>query len=245
MYDASYVFIKLVSFIPILIIIIGVLGNSASFLIFRFHKDINGISSMVYLSFIAITDTLSLFLWNLDHFTEINFHLSIENFSIVSCRIGVFIQYTSLQSSAFLLSMVCIDRYIFIKSLPNSFLSRLPFRTARSATIWSLVIIGVIGTINSHILLFAGVYEIKVFQNLTEMRQEKYFVCYKYENGFSLSKVWETVHLFIYNLIPFAIMIVFNILIIKNIIISSIGKSLKSYSKSLKKRGESPFLCYF
>jgi hypothetical protein len=50
-------------------------------------------------------------------------------------------------------------------------------------------------------------------------------ICYKNINGFQLNPLWENVHLILYSLIPFIIMIVFNILLIKKI--SSIKNSNK------------------
>ncbi len=45
--------------IPLFVIVVGLTGNTISFIIFRFEKDLKNISSMVYLSFCCITDTLS------------------------------------------------------------------------------------------------------------------------------------------------------------------------------------------
>ena len=51
----------IVSYISIIIIMLGLIGNTTTFIIFRFNKDMKKLPSMVILSFVCITDTLSLF----------------------------------------------------------------------------------------------------------------------------------------------------------------------------------------
>jgi hypothetical protein len=144
-----------------------------------------------------------------------------EFFNIASCKIFVFIQFFSLESSGFLLSMLSVDRYISVISIPGSFASRLPFRTPKSAHLWSCVIIGLVFILNCHILILNGYYEQTFEKNQTISK----LICYKNINGFQLNPLWENVHLILYSLIPFIIMIVFNILLIKKI--SSIKNSNK------------------
>ena len=53
----------LVTYYPLVIIALGILGNTSFFIIFHLNKRLKSLSSMVYLSFVVITDTLSLFIW--------------------------------------------------------------------------------------------------------------------------------------------------------------------------------------
>ncbi len=136
--------------IPIVIIIFGLLGNTITILILRFDKNLKKITGLVYLSFVILTDTISLFQWNLDIFVKHIFEVSFNNKA--DCNIFTFMQFFSLQSSGCLLSILCIDRYITVVSTPGSFYSRLPFRTRKSAVAWSLAIIAFVFIVNSHIL---------------------------------------------------------------------------------------------
>ena len=43
-------------------------------------------------------------------------------------------------------------------------------------------------------------------------------LCYNLKNGFSISVIWEKIHLFLYSGIPSILMIIFNFLLIKNTI---------------------------
>ena len=63
----------------------------------------NSNSTMVLLKYLALSDTLSLYFWNLSHFIEAIFHVDIQNYSLFTCKFGSWIQYSSLQSSAWIL----------------------------------------------------------------------------------------------------------------------------------------------
>jgi hypothetical protein len=104
--------------------------------------------------------------------------------------------------------MLCIDRYITIISKPGSFASRLPFRTRKSAVIWSIIITALVFVFNSHILILNGTYE-------TKDNKSNEFICYIYATGFKLNPLWENLHLIIYSLITFMVMSITNILLIK------------------------------
>ena len=158
-----------------------------------------------------------------------NFGIYLEELNIISCKFFSFIQYFSLQSSGFLLTVLCIDRYIKVSSTPGSFISRLPFRTVKSAHVWSWVLIGLVFILNSHIIILNGRYvENKINLNLTLFN----FSC-KYSNGFKFFPIWENVHLILYNLIPFIIMIIFDILLIRKIRFSLKDKNSNSNTKKV------------
>lgn len=108
--NTTDIFDTLLTYVSLIIVLTGFLGNSISFAIFRFHSEFKSMPSMVYLSFISITDTLSLLVWNLDHFFIPNFSVKLEAANEPICRILTFDQFFSLQASALLLSMLTVDR---------------------------------------------------------------------------------------------------------------------------------------
>lgn len=213
----DFIYIAL-TYVPLIIIGMGVITNTISFIIFRFTVQFKNMPSMIYLSCITITDTLALFVWNLDHFLSYHYSIGVETYI---CQIATFDQYFSLQSSALLLSMLTVDRYITVVSLPGSFFSKLPFGTRKSALFWSLGIIALIAVINSHLLFFPRYYAPIVFGNGTQNSTIFQMSCYIYNNGFNVFPIWENVHLVIFNLIPFIIMTTFNGLLIKDALMSS------------------------
>jgi hypothetical protein len=190
----------------LIILFLGFFGNTITLLIFRLDDELKNMSSMVILSFCCITDMLSLLTWNLDHWLEPNFNFTIESLNIHTCKFFVFIQYFSLQSSALLLSFVCIDRYFCVISRPGSLVSKLPFGTLRSSITWSSCIIGSIFLLNSYIL----------FMNRA-VNEKNELSCYKLSTGYKIFPQWEVIHIVIYPCTAVLIMFIFNSLLVKNV----------------------------
>ena len=226
--EIKLVLLKILSYFSLVIILIGVIFNTLTFLVIVLNKVLRKTSSMVYLLYVSIFYTLSLLVWNLNHFLYPNFGIELESLNMITCKILTFIQFFSLQSSGFLLTILCIDRYITVISTPGSFASRLPFRTAKSAHICSVLIMSLVFILNSHILILNGKYNIKKYPNSTITKIK--FICTVYSTGFSIYPVWENVHLILYSLVPFVIMGAFNVLLIKKI---SLKK--RNYSTSNQK----------
>lgn len=237
---------KIISFIPIIIIILSLFGNTICFLIFRFNSKFNKIPSMVFLSFVAIFDTVSLFEWNLNHFLYPNFLFTLEDLNLFTCKGVVFIQVFSLYTAANILSLMCVDRFISIKSTPGSFYSRLPFSTIKSSFIWSIVITIIMFLFNIHVLIFNGnyiqVYEknmsILEFKNGTIFNKFKLFNktenCFWYSENFKIFPTLDKINLIVYNIIPFSVMIIFNILLIITTLIDDKSSRYLSNKKALK-----------
>ena len=225
--------IKLItSYTPFLIIALGITSNPATLYLIVTSKSLREMSSMVILAFISIVDTLTLFTWNLDHFFEYKFSIKYVNKNIYICKIMEFLQYFSLQSSGFLISLLTIDRYVTIASTPGSFYSKLPFRSPRSAIIWSSFILSIIFIFNSHILIFNGYFDPKNYLNKTiEIKANKSvhsinekniliknnFECGKYSTGFRLNPEWVEINIYFKSIIPAILILFFNLLIIYKI----------------------------
>ena len=225
--------VKLVTaYTPFLIIALGITGNPATLYYIVSIKSLRRMSSMVFLAFISIVDTFSLFTWNLDHFYVYKFSIKYVDTNIYLCKIMEFLQYFSLQSSGFLLSLLTIDRYVTIASTPGSFYSKLPFRTRKSAIIWSSCILGIIFILNSHIFILNGYFDqINYFNKTIESisNDSVYFLveknilisinfeCGKYFTGFKVFPQWDQANIFLYIFIPAFFMFTFNSLIIYKI----------------------------
>jgi hypothetical protein len=68
----------------------------------------------------------------------------------------LFIQYSSLQISAWLLCLLTIDRFVTVMGKPGSIYKKLPFSTSRSAFNWSMGIILIFVLLNGHELFLNG-----------------------------------------------------------------------------------------
>ena len=202
------------SCIPILIIASGLVGNTLSFIIFRFHHEMKRISSMMILSFISVMDLLSLFCWNLNHFLDPMFQIRVENTGRFACKLFNFVQVVTIQASAILLGYLSIDRYFLINSMPGSFFSRLPFGTTRSALVTSTIISLVTLVFNLNIVIFS---DFTFIQENSTNSSHLLPICYLYKPERKNAAIMDIASLFMGCFLPFIMMAVFNILIIRTI----------------------------
>lgn len=85
----------------LLIVIVGTVNNLLAFYI-CLRKKLRKITTFVFFSFVFIADTLSLYLWCLNHFLESFYNTKSDQINIWSCRVLTFLQYVSLQWSSWL-----------------------------------------------------------------------------------------------------------------------------------------------
>ena len=93
--------LKMLRVISLVVTIVGTLGNALIFLtcVLRLRKQV----TFVFLAFMALMDTASLYEWNLGHFIDNFVGKSFMTPTLITCRVFDFVQYLSLQSSAWLL----------------------------------------------------------------------------------------------------------------------------------------------
>ena len=91
------------TFLGIYSFVLVILGTLSNVLIMFICFKAKSNSMFPLLGYLAFSDTLSLFFWNLSHFIESSFDIDIQNFNIYLCKFGTWIQYSSLQSSAWIL----------------------------------------------------------------------------------------------------------------------------------------------
>lgn len=235
------VFFRVLTYLPLLIISLGLVSNMVCFCIFRFHKEFRNLSTMVYLSMATVADTLALFGWNLDHYLNYNHLVSIFLLNKPVCKLMIFNQFFSQQLSAILLGFMSFDRYVYIASMPGSFLSKLPFRTVKSAYIWCAVLTLITIAINSHIVIFSCYLIDKQPEwfngNLSEIEtfNRNIYLVYYYENGFSIFPTWERIHIIFSVLVPFLLMLISNVLILKKMFKLNSARKYQASSSSMVK----------
>ena len=83
---------------------LGVFGSIGNILIFltcvlRLRSQV----SFVFMAYLAATDFVSLYGWNLAHFVDAFFEPGLLRNTVMKCRVLSFFQYSSMQSSAWLL----------------------------------------------------------------------------------------------------------------------------------------------
>ena len=92
--------IKIIGVLCLALTILGTVGNLLIFLVcyIRLRAQI----TFVFIMFLAITDTITLYGWNISHFGEAFFHENLQE-TIPTCRLLNYFQYASFHASAWLL----------------------------------------------------------------------------------------------------------------------------------------------
>ena len=93
---------KILGVVSVSLCIIGLLGNSFTFFI-CLRKRLRKTNTFLLMAILSANDLASLAVWNLDLFLMAFFNFAHEYLSLWWCRISVFVQYYSLQYSAWLL----------------------------------------------------------------------------------------------------------------------------------------------
>lgn len=104
--------INFVNYGMITILILGLIGNSFTFIVYR-SNAFKSYSVSIYFTFMAITDSLTLANVVL-FFLDQQFHYTVYNLSSVACKLSFYSSYVFAPISAWLTVMVSIDRFFNI-----------------------------------------------------------------------------------------------------------------------------------
>jgi hypothetical protein len=148
--------------IPIFLIVIGTFGNLISVIILL-SKGNRRTSTNIYLIFLCLMDTISLYQWNLSNalYTFTNGQKTIWGQSLFICKLSQFFPFYTLHTSAMFLSFVELDRACLLRS---RWYKR---KIARSsvALIISIIILLILFALNG--FLFGLGFEYSTYENTT------------------------------------------------------------------------------
>jgi hypothetical protein len=182
----------------ILKVIFGTIGNLIVFLICQ-NKRLRSITTFNLLSIISISKTISLYQFNLNHFFEFPLQLKIESFKNFEsyCKYIGFVQFSSLQYSAWLSAILSLDRLYAIKSKNYKNIKN---RVIKVMLICGLLLV-IILTINAPNLIkvHASLDLNESISCLTSKNESDYFV-------------W--IHLIVYSVIPFCLITITNLILV-------------------------------
>ncbi|CAF0822375.1 unnamed protein product [Adineta steineri] len=216
----------------LLLIIVGTIGNALTIIILL-RRNLRQYTTMRYLTAVATADLCSLYSWNLNLFYKhlINpYQNDLEDNSIFLCRLISFIAFVSLELSSWYLTLVSVDRCLNIHFL---FWNRQLGRADRSTYIILIVTIIII-SLNIHLLFLNGYQQ----PNCVPYAKRTCYVCYaRLNDRHYIFPKWEKIHVIIYNVIPFSIMLVSNCFIIRR----SLSTAKKQRSFSVDCRNTSSF----
>lgn len=225
-YNAAIYLWKIV---PPILLLLGTIGNVLSILVLRRPIIRKSVCSM-YLVVLAITDLLVLYTGLLRQWILNTFDFDIRATSSAACKIHIWILYSSMDYSAWILIAVTIERVLLLW-FPNKMQC---ICTKKVAMLVLISIASFLLLVNSHILYG---YELSTGKTANHC----HYVSKSYLKFWISS--WPSIDLVIFCIIPVSFLVVGNILIFVKVLISrrAINRQVSTYSASSQQRRDSKF----
>ncbi|XP_053402953.1 probable G-protein coupled receptor 139 [Mercenaria mercenaria] len=190
-------------YIPPILLIMGTFGNMFSFLILR-NKTMTRQSTNSFLSALALADSVVLFVGLLKNWIGEMSGLDIQNQADWLCKLTSLLIYSSSHFSVWLIIAVTIERYIAVSQpLHASRYCKLS-RAKRVIALLAFVFI----LLNLHFIWTVTLNDRAIGKTVMHnCKATHHFV-------FFITTIWPWVDAALYALVPFLLIIVFNILII-------------------------------
>ena len=215
--NVDYILPVYLTLLPLALILIALIFNTITTLTLLVNRMAKNINCFKYLAVIAIFDTLCLFTWNLNQFLTPNFGIQIENYNIYTCRIFLYMQFTSIQISSLLRSLLCIERFYFVIKFRNLMGNgKNFFGTNKSVKFWITFAIILGAVLNSHFLFNTGSYGERQKTLISDEKSYNTssvkfkFNCYDSIRALNFKQFWSRVNLITALIIPSALMIIFD-----------------------------------
>lgn len=206
--------------VPIAILCIGTIGNVLSFTVLTRPKTRTH-STAVFLIALTIVDFIAMWSGLIRIILEGYMGIDIRNICTGLCKLHIFLIYASTHASSWLIVGVTVERIVCVW-MP---LKMRQVRSRKLALLVCCVIILTLSAVNSHLLIGfeLSMYDDGNILNSTEM------VCQPAHNkyGTFIDKVWPWIDMTLLFLLPFAIIIIGNILIIVRVRMS---RTMRRYS---------------
>ncbi|CAF1002959.1 unnamed protein product [Rotaria sp. Silwood1] len=178
--------------IPIFLIVIGTVGNLISIIVLL-NKQNRRTSTNIYLIFLCLVDTISLYQWNLSNavYTFTDGQKQIWNRSLFICKLSQFFPFYTLHTSAMFLTFVELDRACLLRSRWY----KIKIARPRVAFIICVIILLILFIVNG--FLFALGFEYSTYDNSTGIIQTS-VACYyslniELNNFFAVEYAWVSI----------------------------------------------------
>ena len=119
----NYVY-KMLTFIPLVIIVIGIIGNLCNIIIFG-KKTMRSTSTFRFLLYLSITDSIVLLVGATEMLIKNHFALELRDFSLFSCNFQKFLTYSFTYMSSCISIAVNVDRVQIVTGISMYQTSRL------------------------------------------------------------------------------------------------------------------------
>lgn len=211
-YTEYYVALAFWKYMSPILIAMGTLGNIMSMVVLS-RKSMRNMSGAVYLIVLSLADIAVLYTGLLRQWMNYYFDIDVRYLSNWGCKVHLFMVYTSLDFSVWLVVAVTVDRFILVyfplkaKSMCN-----------RNIEMISIVVIFCcLALFNSHYLYGLDVKEIQQANSTVISICEPINESYEHFSSY----VWPWLDLCAFFAFPFAILIISNVGIIYKLLPSS------------------------
>ena len=199
-YKASVMIWKVV---PPILIVVGTIGNILSILVLT-RRSLRMSTTALYLTFLAFSDLCVLYTGLLRQWLFYLFEYDVRHVSSAGCKIHIWLLYTSLDFSAWILIAVTLERVISAWC-PYSAKTKCSRKYATALVI--AILIFLLG-LNSH-LLYGMVHKVQFDESTNATITEKCVEIHDtYRDFFVLT--WPWIDLSVFCLIPFSVIVVGN-----------------------------------
>lgn len=212
---------KFPSYVTVLLLIIGLFGNSLSALVFN-QKPLKKNSTFIYLGVLCYVDMLVLFFGLGDIILITYFKFVIRNQSILMCRMHTFLTYWSTHLSSFIIASVSVDR-----AIATNFIGFTKFYCTRKTAHKIIFLMCFLSAlINMHTLFFLGYNEnYFLYINSTVFMTNK-TACYcasLYGTNYDkfMNPYFQWLDLIFYAILPFIVMLLSTFFILRVIFMSN------------------------
>lgn len=209
------------------IFLVGTVCNFLTFLVMR-RKKMRHQSTYFYMAVLAIADEMVLMIGCLNYWFYVFMNINIMIVSVYFCKLACLFLYGMFHFCVWIVVIMTIERFIAV-ALP---LQANRLCTVKRAKLYTLVLVCIIFLINIHFLFSHTVFKRENSDELGCQPKNTKF-------EFLMHKIWPWIDASIYSFIPLSLLIIFNILIIHNLIKASKNiEKLNSYNTKIKVKRE-------
>ena len=197
--------------VPPILILFGTIGNILSIVILT-RKAIKVSTTALYLSFLAVSDLIVLYTGLLRQWLIYLFDYDVRHISEATCKIHIWLLYTSLDFSAWIVMVVTMERAISAW-FPHTAKSKC---NRKSATVIVITILCFLIVLNSH-LLYGMVNSVETDEKgnvLTVLKCST--INTMYQEFFDL--IWPWIDLCVFCLLPFSVIVIGNCSILYKVV---------------------------
>ncbi|ESN91497.1 hypothetical protein HELRODRAFT_189703 [Helobdella robusta] len=222
---ASYINTFILTYIPLIIYIVGVLGNSLSLSVLV-RKRMRRVSTYTYLSVLSVVDTLVLTMGLLQLWIGERSNLGwLRDQSNVACKTLNVFSYSMSDLSVWLIIAVTVERFIAVCH-PLRAASMCRRRTALKVV--SLLFLLLL-TVNAHFIWTTELKEFSEMFSTYEITEEGTNLCSSVKKSRCMAagghedfiqKYWPWVDAIFYSFLPFVVIISLNCMIIRRVMVA-------------------------